>query len=171
VTNSASFDVVEFNKRLAQIVNGAVNETFVVMTGMQPVVGQFQIVTRPSIVGDISGIINIATDEMEGAFILVFPKETVFHILARVYGKAFSDLNASVQDGVAEFTNVVYGLIKSGLFPMGIKLHVALPSVVIGDQHLILSPKTGPSLVFPVQIQNYTFNVIFSLSRIADKKK
>ena len=169
MTMAAPTGDIELDKRLAGVIGRAVMDTFNIMVRVKPVVGQFEIIDRPSVHGDISGIMNIVGDDLEGAFILSFPKETVFHILARVYGNAFHEITPSVQDAVAEFTNVIYGVVKAGLVTMGLNLRMALPNVVIGDQHKVVSPQTGPCLLLPVHVLNYTFQVVLYIRKVENK--
>lgn len=160
MTMPGKVQTIELNSMLAKTVVSAVVETFTSMTGLTPKPGPVELSKEVNIHSDISGIITMVQEQTDGVMVVSFPKETIFHILARIYQQNFLDLNSSVQQGVAEFSNIIYCQIKTNLNKSGFNLRMALPNVVIGDQHKVVNSSHGPALVVPFTISNYTFHVI-----------
>lgn len=156
---------MELNNQLAKLVINAVTETFSTMTGLTPQAGQVTFGADTNIHGDISGIISMVQEQTDGVLVVSFPKETIFHILARIYQQQFGDLNSSVQQGVAEFTNIIYCQIKTHLNKNGFTFRMALPNVVIGDQHKVVNSAHGPALIVPFSIGNYGFHVLIQTTK------
>lgn len=151
---------IELNNQLARLVISAVVETFSTMTELTPQAGEVSYDNAANIHGDISGIISMVQEQTDGVMVVSFPKETIFHVLARIYRKQFGELNTSVQQGVAEFTNIIYCQIKTNLNKSGFTFRMALPNVVIGDQHKVVNSAHGPALIVPFTIGNYGFHVV-----------
>lgn len=141
----------------------AVVETFTQMVGIRPQPGRAAFNSTAPVHSDISGIINLVQEESEGVLVVSFSKETIYHILAKIYGREFSEMNSSVQQGVGEFTNIIYGGVKASLNKAGHNFKMALPSVVIGDQHKIINPKAGSTMSVPFTVSGYSFHVTIQI--------
>lgn len=154
---------IDLGSELAGLLERAVADTLSNMAGFHPVAGAFQILDEAKIHGDISGIMNVGSRDWDGAFILTFPKATIFHILARIYKRSFDELNVSVQEAVAEFTNVIFGTFKSHLSQHGVSLSMSLPNLVMGDDHRVVSMLRGPSLLLPMEVAGLPFHIVFNI--------
>lgn len=155
---------LELNAHWTFAVIDAVVETFSNMIGVRPQPGRAIFNANQPIHGDISGIMNLVQEQHDGVLIVTFPKDTIFHILARIYGTQFTDINSSVQQAVGEFTNVIYGGVKTSVNKSGYKFKMALPSVVIGDQHKVVNPSTGTTMVVPFTINGYAFHITIQIN-------
>jgi chemotaxis protein CheX len=149
------------NANWSKAIVDAVVLTFTEMCGMEPFAGVARINSATPIHSDVSGIINLVQERVEGVLVVSFPKETIYHVLARIYGTEFHDVNRRVQDAVGEFTNVIYSTMKTSLNKGGHKLKMALPNVIIGDQHKVVSPTlNGTTMTIPFNFGPvYTFHI------------
>lgn len=153
--------VLALDNQWNEAVTDAVVETFATMIGVRPRPRPAAAGELPA--GDVSGIMALERDQIEGSLVLSFPKETIFFILGRVYGQDFLDVDASVQDAVGEFTNIIYGGVKLGLKKAGHDFKMALPSVVIGDKHRVLGSAVSGSLTLPFDLGGHPFHVSIQL--------
>lgn len=121
-----------------------------------------------SIAGDVSGVVGLVQDRIEGNLVMSFPRGAIFAILSRVYLREFEEIDAIVKDGAAEMTNMVYGHVKTRLNNRGHGLKMALPNVIIGPQHSIASTEDCKSLVATFTFEDQTFNVIIAVQDLVD---
>ena len=153
---------VELGHRLAKEIDYGVHSTLANMFGLKSEVGAFRIQDECSVQGDVSGLITLTQEKSEGTLIVSFPKATIFGLLSKMYRKPFTEINQSVKLGVGELTNIIYGVVKSNLNKDGFAFKMAVPNVVIGDQHTILTCDSGPTLVVPFTTEVGNFNVLLS---------
>lgn len=120
--------------------------------------------TNSSGLGDISGVIGLVSDGFTGSVILSFPKQTFLTILSRMLGETFTEITPEIQDGASELTNIIFGQAKAGLNGKGHNIKMALPSVVVGKDHVVLSGTLGPRVVIPFHSDAGPFFIELSLS-------
>ena len=145
-------------------VTKAVEDTFFALAGCRPKADKAEFNNKANVHSDISGLMVMSQTQADGAMILSFPKETIFHVLAKIYRKSFSDLNQSVQQGVGEFTNVIFGGLIANLNKSGYAFQMGQPSVVIGNQHIVVQSKSGQRMTIPFEIENYPFHVTVQIN-------
>ena len=92
---------------------------------------------------DVSGILTLSQKDAGGLLVISFPRETICKLLARVYGKTLNKGDPAVNMAVGELTNVVYASAKKGLNENGHELGMAIPSVIVGDQHFVFAHFRG----------------------------
>ncbi len=166
MSNTVQTPEIKLDTNMAEIIAASAIETISTMTGLQPVAGKIEHSQDLSVHADISGIVTIIQERVEGALIVSFPKETIFHILARIYRQPFLEINTSVQQGVGEFANIIYGIMKTNLNKSGYKLKMALPHVVMGDQHKVVNTLSQPIMIVPLTISSqYTFHVTLQIHK------
>lgn len=154
---------MELNEELAVYLGGGVRHTFQSMIGLNPKPGQFAIRHQIDLEGDISGIISLTQDNIDASCFLSFSADCIYYILEKVYGRTFTSLkDDSVRQGVGEFTNIIFGVIKSGLNDIGYSLKMGLPKVIIGAKHIVLadSPK---SLYIPFDVDGRRLEIMLTL--------
>ena len=162
---------VDLGDRLAKEIDYGVHATLSSMFGLKPQVGVFTLVDECTVKGDVSGIVTLTQEKIEGTLIVTFPKATIFGILAKMYRKPFTEVNQSVKLGVGELTNIIYGVVKANLNKDGFQFKMAVPSVVIGDQHTVIPFDSGPTMVVPFSSEVGTFHVLLSFRECQDDAK
>jgi CheY-specific phosphatase CheX len=143
--------------------------TFQTLTGVKPDVAAPQIVDDPHIAGDVSGIISINQDKSDSMLILAFPKATILPLLSTMYRKNFTDIDASVRSGVGELTNTIYGVLKANLNRDGFTLKTALPSVILGAQHIVTNTADGKGIVLQFSLPAGPFFVVLTVQAKVQK--
>ena len=150
------------------LIDTIVNSTCMVFEttfGLSAKLREKKIVKRPFAQGDISGTVGLVQNHQEGNLVLSFPKETLFHILYQIYQIEFDELNKSAQDATAEVTNMIYGQIKVRLNENGHSLQMALPNIVLSDNHEIFQCTNcdGCSLDFAIE-DDHNFSITLTLN-------
>ena len=151
---------VELGERLSKEINCGVQATFGNMFGVKPVMQAFRIEKECSVEGDISGILSLMQEKAEGTFIVSFPKETIFKFLEKMYRKPFHSIDQSVKSGVGELTNIIYGVLKANLNKDGFSFKMAVPSVIVGENHTVITINAGATMVVPFQSPMGNFSVL-----------
>jgi len=155
--------ILELNEGLVKEINFGVYSTFTSMFGLKPNPEKFFIEQECQAKGDVSGIVGLTQERVEGALIVSFPKETIFNILSKMYHKQFTEIDKSVKAGVGELTNIIFGVVKTNLNKNGFGFKMAIPTVIIGDQHTVAITNPGTTLVIPFQTESGPFSVLLTL--------
>ncbi len=155
--------VLELNEGLVKEINFGVYSTFTSMFGLKPNPEMHFIEQECVAKGDVSGIVGLTQDRVEGALIVSFPQETIFHILGKMYKKEFTEIDKSVKAGVGELTNIIFGVVKTNLNKNGFGFKMAIPNVIIGAQHTSAITNPGMTLVIPFQTESGPFSVRLTL--------
>ncbi len=104
---------------------------------------------RDSMGGDISGVIGLTGEQMNGTVVITFPEETFLKLMSKMLGEEFTELNPDLHDGAAEFTNMIFGKAKVELNEKGYGFKMAIPSIVTGKNHTIQNKSKGPRVAIP----------------------
>ncbi len=131
---------------LCQMVFNCVRETFDQMAQIPVKRGDLKVVdgnVKVTYDHDISGIVGVMQDSLEGTFSLSFKLDTIFHILSGVYRREITKIDDISIDSVGELTNIVYGMLKQQLNEVGFQFKMCLPVVVVGPNHLVFSPMSS----------------------------
>jgi len=112
-----------------------------------------------SLVGDVSGVIGLVQDELEGTMILCLTFDTVRDILPRIVGNSIAVTHEMTVDAVGEITNMIFGQIKTELNGRGYGLKLGIPSVVTGRGHFVSQFHRGPYMIIPFYLEGQLFQV------------
>jgi CheY-specific phosphatase CheX len=116
-----------------------------------------------SLVGDVSGVIGLVQDGLEGTMTLCLTFETVRDILPRIVGNSISVTHEMTVDAVGEITNMIFGQIKTELNGRGYALKLGIPSVVTGRGHFVSQFHRGPYMIIPFYLEGQLFQVHVAL--------
>jgi chemotaxis protein CheX len=147
------------DEHLARTAIAAVQGALATMFGVRAVPGPYSLQKDFVSHGDISGILGMVQERMEGTLVVSFEKATIFGILKRVYGREFSEVDSSVRQGVGELTNIIYSSMKKALNERGHSFKMAIPNVVIGSSHSIINLHEGQTMVVPFSVEGGSFYV------------
>lgn len=118
-----------------------------------------------SLVGDVSGIIGMVQEELEGTLTLCFTFETMRDILPSVLGKDVAITHELAVDAVGEITNMIFGHVKTALNRRGFELKLGIPSVVTGRGHFLSHFHRGHYMIVPFYLQGQLFQVHVAIHR------
>jgi len=155
-------------KELATAVCTAMQQTFSVSV----VPGDFEIGEgMVSLVGDVSGVIGMVQNQLEGTLTICLTFETVRDILPQVLGHSVSVTHEMAVDAVGEITNMIFGQIKTDLNKRGYGLKLGIPSVVTGRGHFVSQFHRGKYMIIPFYLEGQLFQVHIALYASPDEVK
>ena len=146
----------QLSQEVISAVTGAMRNIFAV----EAMPGKYEIGNGVvSLVGDVSGVIGMVQDELEGTLTLCFTFETVRSILPTVIGKSVAITHEMAVDAVGEITNMIFGQVKTDLNRRGFALKLGIPSVVTGRGHFLSHFHRGYYMIIPFFLQGQLFQV------------
>lgn len=109
---------------------------------------------------DISGTIGLA-GQTNGVVAVTFTKEIACKVASNMLSEEITVINDTVKDTIGEIANMIAGGAKGIMAEQGLNFKIALPSVIVGEDHNISFPPGIPCMVIPFLIEklNLTFNV------------
>jgi chemotaxis protein CheX len=113
---------------------------------------------------DITGNIVIIATQFRGTLAVSFPEKTYLTVASNMLGGTYTEITPEIQDVIAELTNLIYGQSKRVLNDKGFNLKPAIPSVVRGKNHSIISDGTHPVLLIPFTTDIGDFFVTISVT-------
>ncbi len=155
---------ISLDDMLARDISAAVihsiSETFgVSLEAGAPVFGEGMV----SLAGDVSGIIGMVQEHLDGTLILCINSQIVSRILPRVLGSAVAITNEMVVDTVGELTNMVFGQVKSELNQREHQIKLGIPCVITGKGHYVCQFHRGKFMVVPFFLDKQLFEVYVAL--------
>lgn len=120
--------------------------------------------SEEKVMGDISGIIGIVSDNFNGSVAISFPEKTFLNVMSAMLGEEITELNSEIIDGAGEITNMIFGQAKVKLNDRGYGIKMALPQIITGENHSFQSLTKGPTVVVPFTSSAGNFSVEVFLS-------
>jgi chemotaxis protein CheX len=112
-----------------------------------------------SLVGDVSGVIALVQEGLEGTMTLCMTFETIRDLLPKIVGSSVSVTREMTTDAVGEITNMIFGQIKTQLNGRGYGLKLGIPSVVTGKGHFVSQFHRGSYMIIPFYLEGQLFQV------------
>lgn len=113
---------------------------------------------------DVSAVIGIAGD-YNGWVAIRFKKQTALGVVARMIGEEKSYIDADVRDAIGEVVNIIAGSAKGEIAEKGINYTIALPTVVVGDNHQLGHSSRTRCIVIPFTSEFGNFSVDVCLEK------
>jgi chemotaxis protein CheX len=156
---------------LAQEISSAVCNAIRKTFDVEVVPGAFELGEgMVSLVGDVSGVIAMVQDQLEGTMTLCLTQETVRDLLPQVVGSSIVITHEMAVDAVGEMTNMIFGQIKRDMGARGYSLKLGLPCVVTGKGHFVSQFHRGRHMIVPFHIRGQLLQVYIALFDTAEKK-
>ena len=108
--------------------------------------------------GDVTGIIDLVSDQKTGSIAISFSKPVASEIAKRMLGMD-SIPDSELKDLVGEITNMMAGGAKGLLYEKGIEFDMAIPRVVEDSRQEIKHKVQGPIIVLPFNTASGKFFV------------
>lgn len=146
----------QLSKEITTAVCSALQNTFAV----KPIPGNYEIGEgMVSLVGDVSGVIGLVQEDLEGTMTFCMTFETVRDLLPQVLGHSIPVTHEMTVDAVGEITNMIFGQIKTELNKRGYGLKLGIPSVVTGRGHFVSQFHRGKYMIIPFYLEGQLFQV------------
>ncbi len=107
--------------------------------------------------GDVTGMIGLVGKTVRGSLAVSFTEAAVREIAFRMLGERPTELDSSVADMVGEITNMITGGAKRVLWDAGFKFDMAIPTTIVGANHMISHNTSGPVIVVPFEMEGGSF--------------
>ncbi|MCK5232422.1 MAG: chemotaxis protein CheX [Desulfobulbaceae bacterium] len=113
---------------------------------------------EPVTYGEITGIIGMASDKIEGTMVISFEKSCILKIVGNMlYEPPKSEIDDEIVDAVGELTNMICGGAKAELAKLNQKFDLATPTMVVGTGVAITVFSDAPTLIIPFDTENGKF--------------
>jgi chemotaxis protein CheX len=145
----------------AEILNSFISsalEVLQTMAGLEPRTGSPRLKGREERSYDISGIIGL-TGQVQGFVVLSLCESAALHVVSSFVGEPVAHVDEQVKDAVGELTNMFAGGAKRVLAAARYDLRISIPSVVVGEGHVISRPRGVPCLEIPFETEAGPFSV------------
>jgi len=137
---------------ISESLKKAVEEVLGTYWSKKPTLKDTQVKKENTGLKDVSVVIGLASEKLEGVFIVSYDKRIIFEFMKNVFGEEVSEVNKDVVDASGELTNQICGVFRREFEKTGITLQGTTPSIVIGENHRVLIPSKIPRLVFLYQV-------------------
>jgi chemotaxis protein CheX len=137
---------------VSDYIKKAVEEVIGTYLAKTPVLKDTKVKKENAELKDISVIIGLASEKLEGVFIVSYDKRIIFDFMKNVLGENVEEINKDVIDAGGELTNQICGVFRREFEKTGITLQASTPSIVTGKDHKIEIPSKIPRMVFLYQI-------------------
>ncbi len=114
---------------------------------------------------DISVIVGLASDKLEGVLIVSYDKEIIFDFMKNILGEEVKEITQEVIDASGEMTNQISGVFRREMEKLGLTLEGSTPSIVTGNNHKIEMPSKIPRMAFLFEIDGKELLVEFGLTK------
>jgi chemotaxis protein CheX len=112
--------------------------------------------------GDVSGVVGF-TGETNGTVFITFDESSILKIVSNMFGEKITEINNEITDAVGELTNMISGQARKELEEVGEVFHGAIPSVVTGKNHELISLTKGPKIAIPFKTDFGSFTIEVAL--------
>lgn len=115
--------------------------------------------------GDVTGIIGMASEEVQGCMILSFHEKCIINIVASMLMEdPKTGIDDEIVDAVGELTNMICGGAKAALAKLDHKFDLATPTMITGQGVEISTLSDNPTIVIPFQTDFGDFVIEANLS-------
>jgi chemotaxis protein CheX len=153
-------NVEMINPFITSTVNALSTMAFIVPQRGQPAVK----INEQAPNADISGVIGLSGDA-NGWVSIGLSRPLSLKIAENMLGEPKTYIDADVRDAVGEIVNMIAGGAKSELSQKGFSFKLAIPTVVVGDQHQIAQKKNIPYMLIPFNSAEGNFFICVCLHK------
>lgn len=132
------------SKQVMPFVNSTMN-VFTTMVKIKPEIGTPRLKTDARVTYDVSGIIGFS-GEIVGSVVLSFQMEAACKLVSALMGCEVDANSSDFIDAVGELANMIAGSAKKDL---GRRANIAVPTVIIGKDHLVGRLTGVPCVLIP----------------------
>lgn len=145
----------------------SVRKVFQTMLATEVRVGKPVIITtKQESTADVSAVIGLSGDAL-GCVILSLPMQTGEAVASKFAGVDLTRDHPDFADALGELANMVAGQAKAQLD--GMNVSISLPSVIVGQDHVVSQSRQWPRLHLPCESPLGTFTV--EVAMIVEKRE
>jgi CheY-specific phosphatase CheX len=148
----------------------AVRKTLEVQFNTQIEIGNpFKKTAEKNFLFDVGSVIGVNESGFSGYFGLFYESSSFLALMNNMLGTELKELDAEVQDGASEITNICFGVAKQVLNSNGHAITMALPNLILGRdiRSSMAETKGRNTIVVPLKIPSGRFWIEFSYGESA----
>ena len=115
--------------------------------------------------GEVTGIIGMASEEVNGNMVVSFDAPAILKIVSAMLMERFVEIDKDVVDAVGEITNMICGGTKKVLAEQGYAISMASPLVVTGKDIKLSQLGEAPVISIPFSVEGGRFVVEANLQK------
>lgn len=118
---------------------------------------------------DVSAVIGMSGDAV-GCVVLSLPMQTACNVASQFAGTPLTQANPDFSDALGELANMVAGQAKAKFERLNVS--ISLPSVIVGEEHVVSQSRAKPRLALPCQSElgDFTVEVVLVVESPASAK-
>jgi chemotaxis protein CheX len=106
---------------------------------------------------EISGVVGYSLQTYGGYIAISFPEKVFLNLMSKMLGKPFSEITSAIEDGAAEFLNIICGHAKKNLIEKNYNFQLAapktIPSVLRGGQKIKDRLTSPTAMLIPFELE------------------
>jgi chemotaxis protein CheX len=147
-------------------IQASVSEVLGTYLGKQPNLKATEVRKENTALGEISAIIGLTGDKVQGAFVVSVEKELLFEIMKVLLGEAPAEINEEALDMAGELANMICGSFRKRFEQMGATLKASVPSMITGKDYQIHALCKTPRVAFNFELDGKHIFVEFCLDKL-----
>ena len=108
--------------------------------------------------GDVSAIIGL-TGDAKGTISVSFTEKSILSIVSNMFSQEMKDMNEEIKDAVGEISNMISGQARQKLNELGWSFKAAIPTVVMGKNHVVTHFTHEKIIAIPFQTEHGGFTI------------
>uniref|UniRef100_A0A832GNG2 Chemotaxis protein CheX n=1 Tax=Caldimicrobium thiodismutans TaxID=1653476 RepID=A0A832GNG2_9BACT len=152
---------------IANAIKEAVSEVITTYTGNNPELVGTEVRKEDFALAEISSIIGVTGEKLQGAFVVSIEKELLFKLMQILLGEAPQELNQEALDMAGELANMICGAFRRRFENFGTTLKASVPSMITGKDYKIHSLCKSPRVTFKFKVDNSHLYIEFCLDKLS----
>ncbi len=111
------------------------------------------------VLGDVTGMIDLAGDDVNGSLAISFTEPAILDITEKMLGESVNSIDDTVVDVVGEITNMITGSAKRIYSEQGMEFDLTLPSTMVGNSKPLQHSVKGEPIILPFNTNAGVFYV------------
>lgn len=113
-------------------------------------------------IGDITAVIAMNSDTFYGNLAICFQDSCFLQIINNMFGEDNEKITPEMYNAAGEICNQVFGYAKTTLNERGHSIKAAIPSVIIGKGHSLMTPResSSVSIKFSTEAGHFTLEMV-----------
>lgn len=120
-----------------------------IMANIEPVPGVAEVKNGNLSMGEVTGLMEMSSDDTKGTMALSFTKPFVIDLVKRIFAENIDDINETAIDLTGELTNMIVGGAKNILSEKGLEIGMSTPTILTGVDHVVDHKYNGKTIVLP----------------------
>ena len=138
------------NEAYAAAILKSVNNVLGMMAQIPVVPQAAEIKTNTMSRGDVTGLIKIKGQNIQGTASISFSKDLILELTKRMLRTEITEIDETAQDLAKEMANMLIGGAKSEMDDKGYYADMSIPYLSIGPEHEVIHGLGNPIMLIPM---------------------